>query len=259
MMSILRHNWGVLSLGAVLSLSGAFYLNGSSKITGWFMETTRNAGFVLSNLQIIGLARTSQNAVLATLDVDDGMPLLAIDLMSIQGRIEALPWVKSATVTRVLPSDLMIKITERQPYALWQQNGKVRLIDEDGVIITSRGLTEFSHLMLIVGEGADGEVAGLFKMLRADPALLSRIKTAVRVGDRRWDLVFDNGVRVKLPEDFAQDQDDSDAWARFVRLQQKHKLLEREVSVIDMRIKDRVVMRVTPAGHRLMDGKEWAT
>lgn len=259
MIAAIRHNWTAVFGAILLMAAGSSYWAMGAAANNWFMETTRDAGFILSNLQIDGAKRTQKDDILATLDVDDGMPLLAIDLHEIQIRIEALPWVKSATVMRVLPGDLHIQIVEREPYALWQFDGKVRLIDNNGEIITNRGLTEFSSLMLVVGEGGADEVGSLFSMLERHAMLYGRIKTAVRVGNRRWDLIFDNGVRVKLPEDFASKYSGSHAWSKFVRLQQKHRLLEREVSVIDMRIEDRIVMRVTPTGHRQMDGKEWAT
>lgn len=255
----LRQYSVALSFGMLLAIVGATFLGGGPIANRWFLETTRDAGFVLSNLKIEGIARTKEIEILATLDVDDGLPLLGIDLLSIQARIEALPWIKAANVTRVLPGDLYISVVERQPYALWQHSGKVRLIDEDGVIITNRGLVEFSDLMLVVGDGGPTESGKLFKMLSLEPSLFERVRTAIRVGQRRWDLVFDNGVRLKLPEDFTDKYDGAGAWERFVRLQQKHRLLEREVSVIDMRIEDRVVMRVTPTGRRQMDGKEWST
>ncbi|MEX0297596.1 MAG: cell division protein FtsQ/DivIB [Kordiimonas sp.] len=259
MISSIRHYWAILSFGILLLATTGVYFNGTSNANRWFLETTGQAGFVLSNLEIEGIERTKEAEILARLDVDDGLPLLGIDLLEIQARIEALPWIKSANVTRVLPGDLKIQVIERKPYALWQHSGKVRLIDEDGVIITNRGLVEFSDLMLVVGNGGPSETGGLFEMLRSNSALFDRVRTAIRVGERRWDLVFDNGVRVKLPEDIAVQYNGTGAWERFVRLQQKHRLLEREVSVIDMRMKDRVVMRVTPTGRRQMDGKEWST
>ena len=89
--------------------------------------------------------------------------------------------------------------------------------------------------------------------------MAARVTTVVRVGERRWDLIFDNGIRVKLPDNSDPKYKSSTAWERFVRLEKKHRLLAREVSVIDMRIADRLIMRVTPAGRRMMDGKEWAT
>lgn len=225
----------------------------------WMQETSREAGFVLSNLNIKGNVRTSDNAILALLDIDTGMPLLAVDLDALQARLEALPWVRRASVTRVFPGDINIDIEERQPFALWQKDGKLRLIDSDGVVITGRGLTAFAELPMIVGEGAPEHIATLHHTLAQASDLSGRVKTVVRVGDRRWDLLFDNGIRVKLPDDTDPAYTSEAAWKRFARLEQKHRLLAREVSVIDMRIADRLIMRVTPAGRRMMDGKEWAT
>ena len=197
--------------------------------------------------------------MLALLDVDAGMPLMAVDLDVVQGRIEALPWVRRATVTRVLPGDINIEIEERVPFALWQHDGKLRLIDREGVVITRHGLTAFADLLMIVGQGGPGHIDALQRALNLAPDLATRIKSVVRVGERRWDLLFDNGIRVKLPDDSDPTYMSNTAWERFARLETKHRLLAREVSVIDMRIPDRLIMRVTPAGRRMMDGKEWAT
>ncbi|MBL4638944.1 MAG: cell division protein FtsQ/DivIB [Kordiimonadaceae bacterium] len=257
----LRYQRILLLFGALLSAASFYYMRASEPAAGWFLETSGRAGFVLSNVEITGLGRTTKNDVLARLDVDNGMPILGIDLESIQARVEALPWVRHAVVSRVFPGDLRVQVEERQPYALWQNNGSVGLIDMEGVVITRRGLDQYSELLMIVGEEGPATVGALFLMLESNVELAGRVKTAIRVGDRRWDMVFDNGVRVKLPEEMDAKYNASQAWQRFVSIQQKHSLLEREVSVIDMRIADRIVMRVTPAGRHQLDvkrrGKEW--
>ena len=170
-----------------------------------------------------------------------------------------MPWVKKAEVTRILPGKLKIQLEEREPFALWQQDGKVRLIDETGHVITSRGLANYAHLPMVVGQGADTKAMDLYSLLEEFPELAARVKTAVHVGDRRWDLIFDNGVRVKLPEAAPAAYDSQMAWQKFASLQAEYRLLEREVSVIDMRLPDRMILRVSPEGHRLMDGTGWAT
>ncbi|MFC3053038.1 cell division protein FtsQ/DivIB [Kordiimonas pumila] len=259
MTATLRHYWFALLIG--LSLFGviAGWQFVVPAVNSWFMETTRSAGFVLSKLSISGAHRTTSKEILAVLDIDDGMPLLSIDLSEIQQRIETLPWVKHATIARIFPGDLTVEIEERKPFALWQYQGAIYLIDSDGVVITGQGLSEFSKLLRIVGETAPQVVAPLLSMLSSEPEIMAYIRTAVRVGERRWDLIFYNGVRVKLPEDIAVKYNSTEAWHKFAELERTQKLLEREVSVIDMRIPGRVAMRVTPAGHRMMEGKEWAT
>lgn len=247
-----------LSVGLfALFTLGAAYAYGNHA-TLWFMETSSDAGFVLTDIEISGLARTKNRDVQAVLDIDSGMPLLAIDLEALQSRIEALPWVKRADINRILPGALTINITEREPFALAQKDGHVRLIDPDGAVITDRGLGEFSHLMLVVGHASPDDLRALEAEKLKAPGLSSRIKSAVRVGGRRWDLIFENGVRIKLPSELATPYGMEQAWMRFVELNERHQLLQREVSVIDLRLPDRLVVRVTPVGRRAMAGEEWA-
>ncbi len=223
----------------------------------WMMETSSEAGFVLSDITINGLEKTRERDVQAVLDIDRGMPLLAIDLLEIQARVEALPWVKEAIVNRVLPGSVTIDVQERIPFALSQMNGNVSLIDRDGVVITDRGLGAYSGLMLVVGDMPATKLQQLDDLIAATPVLAGRIRSAVRVNGRRWDILFRNGVRVKLPSEMASDYDMARAWQRFENLNTKHRLLEREVSVIDLRLHDRLVVRVTPTGRRQLAGEEW--
>jgi len=257
-MVAIREYWLVVSIGILLLLSALIFAIGRP-LAHNMMQATSDAGFVLSKLDIGGIERTERKQILALLDVDAGMPLMSIDLNALQMRIENLPWVRRASVTRVLPGDIKIKVEERVPFALWQRDGKLRLIDVEGTIITRHGLAGFSDLLMIVGEDAPSHIAALRKTLELAPDLAADIKTVVRVGARRWDLLFNSGIRVKLPDDSGVVYNSISAWERFVRLETKHHLLAREVSVIDMRIADRLIIRVTPTGRRMMNGKEWAT
>ena len=259
MLHALRHRRLFLLTLLVIATGIVYGTVLAPKIEGWLIERSRDAGFVLTDLEIEGQVRSRRADVLAALDVDTGVPLLSVDLELIRSQLETLPWVKHAEVTRILPGALKVKLTERTPFALWQQDGNVRLIDETGHVITGRGLGEFTNLMLVVGQGADKNISGLEALLKEAPLLASRVKTAVHVGDRRWDLIFDNGVRVKLPEPAPAKYDAQAAWQRFATLEADYRLLEREVSVIDMRLPDRMIMRVSPEGRRIMDGTGWAT
>lgn len=258
MIEVMKHNRQMLTFVILLGLTSVGALVWQHAASEWFMETSRDAGLVLTDLNITGLERTKEHSVLAVLDVDNGMPLLSVDLKSLQARVEALPWVKRAEVSRILPGGLAIHIIECEPYALLQTDGAVVLVDPDGMIITDRGLAEFEHLMLIVGSVNIEDLRYLDQLRGQAHTMMERVKSAVRVSGRRWDFIFDNGVRVKLPEDAAQTYNSLHAWEKFVRLNAEHRLLEREVNVIDMRTPDRLVMRVTPDGRRRMTGKEWA-
>lgn len=258
MTAVVRHNFSLIA--SVLLLTGSVSLGFAfqKQANLWFMETSREAGLILTDLEISGLVRTGEDDIFSVLDVDSGMPLLSIDLADIQSRVEALPWIKQAEVSRILPEGLSIKVTERIPYALAQHDGQVSLIDPQGVTITDRGLGKFSHLLLVVGD-VGPEVLQLLEVEKAKaPKLGAKIKSAVRVGSRRWDLIFDNGIRVKLPPEQARPYGMSRAWEKFIEINTRHRLLEREISVVDMRFPDRLVVRVTPLGRRTMAGEEWA-
>lgn len=255
----LRQHWIAFSgLFTLIVIVSAFYLL-KLPVLNFFQETSRQAGFVLETLTVEGLERTARNDVLARLDMDAGMPLMAVNLDEVQRSIEALPWVKRAVVTRVLPGDIKIVVEERIPFALWQMDQRLALIDGEGTVIIRSSLASFADLPIVVGSFDAADMQALFSMVSETPSLLGQVRSLIRVGERRWDIVFENGVRLKLPADQALTYNSQMAWEKFIELEQKHRLLAREVSVIDMRIKDRLIMRVTPAGRRVMDGKEWAT
>jgi len=213
----------------------------------WAEESGRDAGFILDQLRVHGAERTTKEEVLTALDIEDGTPLMSIDLIKLRERMEGLPWVKDATVARRLPNELSISLVERQPFALWQINGNVALIDPDGAIILGHSLNEFSNLLLLVGEGAPEVAQDLVYLLSLKPELGGRIRSAIRISNRRWDLIFDNGIRIKLPAT-EEKYNPSMAWSHFVLQEEKHRLLDREISVIDLRQQDRMIMRVLPTG-----------
>jgi len=257
MMLAARNNHLFAAILSLIVISATAALVWKANSNDWFMETSGDAGLVLTELTLTGLNRTAENDVLAVLDVDNGMPLLSIDLAQLQVNVEALPWVKQADISRILPGGLSIQITERIPYALSQHDGRVVLIDREGVEITDRGLSVFKDLMLVVGTVSPTELGLLQTQKAKAPQLADRVQSAIRVGNRRWDVIFDNGIRVKLPADDAKPYGIAEAWEKFIELDRSQQLLTREVSVIDMRQADKLIVRVTPLGRRQMAGKEW--
>jgi len=216
---------------------------------GWMVNASRDAGLVLDQIQISGADRTTQDEILTALDVEDGSALMAIDIDALKIRLETLNWVKSTRVARNFPNELSIDITERTPFALWQKDGVVQLVDPDGVVITDEGLSEFADLLLLVGDGAATEAAKLMAMLEDVPELAARVRSAVRLGDRRWDVIMDNGIRVKLPASDGP-YGPKAAWRALALLEERDQILARELMVIDLRIEDRLVLRLSPDGQK---------
>jgi cell division protein FtsQ len=204
------------------------------------LSTTAALGLVLTDIEVEGRATTDTATILAALDAHAGTPILLINPARARAQLETLPWVRSATIERRLPGTIYVCLVERRPLAVWQHDTKQELIDRDGTVIPVTDLSRFAKLPTIVGgDGARLGAAELIDMLASEPDLAARVTAAVRVGDRRWNLRIDNAIEVLLPED-----DTAGAWAKLAQLERTSRLLQRDVQAVDLRLPDRLVMRV---------------
>jgi cell division protein FtsQ len=210
------------------------------------VHASMDAGLVVREVMVDGRAETDADKLMRALDVVRGSPIMAFDPDRARTEIERLPWVATATIERRLPDTIFVRLTERKPMALWQNEGKLSLIDVDGVILTERDLGRYPNLPILVGNDAPEHGAGLIERLDAVPELKKKIESAVRVGSRRWDLHMKNGVVVRLPEG-----DVSGALAKLADLESKHPLLDRDVIAIDLRLPDRLVVQTSAAAAKL--------
>ncbi len=204
------------------------------------LSFSARSGLRVENVLVTGRKRVTRRAVETALQARRGMPIVAFDPHAAKARLEKLAWVRSATVERRLPDTILIRINERRPLALWQLKGRLALIDVDGKVITRWKLSRYWRLPLVVGAGAPKHAAAIIRMLHAHPRVNARVRALVRVSARRWDLNFKNGVIARLPEKNA-----ARAMVTLDRLVQRDRLLDRGVVAIDLRFKDRLVIRTT--------------
>lgn len=209
--------------------------------TGIIQHSAR-AGLLLETITVVGLHYTQPDDILAAVGIHQGDPLLAMDPAETRARLENLPWIKHATIERLFPHSLRVTVIERMPIALFQaDDGTYKLVDPDGKVIAG-GYERFLHLPVVVGEGAPEAASDLLAMLNTQPDLAARIKAAVRFGGRRWDLWLDDfapgGIQVHLPESQPEA-----SLTRLAQLERDEQILERDVSVIDLRFDDRLLIR----------------
>jgi cell division protein FtsQ len=205
---------------------------------------TGDAGLALRQVYVDGRVRTDPAALREQIDITVGEPLLGIDTAATRARLETLTWVEQASVVRMLPDSLYIRLIERQPLALWQREGRFSLIDRAGQVIEGATPAQWRQLRVLVGAGAPVHAARLFALLSTEPALSERVVAATWVGERRWSLHLDNQTDVLLPED-----DPQGAWRLLAVKERQEALLERAVSVIDLRfLPGRIRLRLDPRG-----------
>ncbi|MGH7114791.1 MAG: cell division protein FtsQ/DivIB [Stellaceae bacterium] len=205
------------------------------------LDATAALGLRVADIQVVGGETTDRATILDALDARLGTPILAVDPVRAKQKLESLPWVRSATIERRLPDTLYVRLVEREPLALWQHGGRIDLIDRTGAVIPVARLDRFAKLPMVVGSDAASHAAELLKMLASEPDLAAHVTAAVRVGGRRWNLRLDKAIEVLLPGD-----DPAAAWADLARLERSSAILRRDVQAIDMRLPDRLVVRLAP-------------
>lgn len=202
---------------------------------------TARTGFAVNEIRVSGNVETSEIDIFDRVGLDGWTSLVGFDVREARARIESLPWVESVAVRKIYPSTLEVKVVERTPFAIWQQGSVLSLIEADGRVIAPLSGARHEALPLVVGRGADLHAAEFVARVAAHPDLAARVRGYVRVSERRWDIRFDNGVTIKLPE-FGADA----ALAELVALDARNGLLSRDVETVDMRLADRLVVRLSP-------------
>jgi cell division protein FtsQ len=205
-----------------------------------FHALGRAAGFELTEISISGLGDLSETTVLTASGLRTGQALPLIDLETVRDNLLALPMVKDVELRKNYPHGLALHVTEREGFALWQAKGELLVISPDGAVIDKFRGEMPKGTPLVVGEGANMRARSLMTLLDAEPTLKSHIQSAVMVGGRRWTLKMDRGIEARLPED-----GEAEAIARLASLVREQKLLERAIVAVDLRMPDRVVLRLT--------------
>lgn len=234
----------VILIGGVATGSMTLWKNTSYKaiaerVRERTVAATAAFGLTVQDVLVEGRAETPRDDVFAALGLARGTALLDIDPAAARERIEQLPWVKSAVVERQLPDTIFVRLVERVPLALWQKDGQLSLVDNDGRVLTRDDLSRFRELPIVIGEDAPRAARTILGLLAAEPDLYRRIESLTYVGARRWDVRLVGGVQVQLPE-----FDPGRAWARLADADRREQLLARDVSVVDMRLPDRLTVRL---------------
>lgn len=234
-----------LMLGAIGTalVSVAIFLR-VPQMVGWQIgEGIGKLGFTVERVEIQGIDRMERLPVYAVALDQPSMAMPNIDLNEIRARVESFSWVGEARVTRRLPDTLVIAIAERRPVAVWQHERELYLIDGQGEVLEPVALDAMPDLPLIIGPQANHEIEGFARLMEAAPALESMLDGATWVGNRRWDLRFQSGEVLSLPEG---EQDSARALRQFARMDGVTGLLGEGFRRFDMRVPDRFVVRVSP-------------
>ncbi|CUJ20243.1 cell division protein FtsQ/DivIB [Cognatishimia activa] len=196
--------------------------------------------FLVKAMSIEGASPSVADDIREILPVDFPVSSFDLDIDAMKMTVDGLSPVKSSSL-RVKPGGvLQVNVVERNPVILWRMNDGLHLVDAEGYVVaesTQRDL--HPNLPIMAGEGADTQTTEALQLMQAAGPLRERMRGLVRVGERRWDLVLDRDQRIMLPEWGAVQ-----ALERVVALSQVQEMLQRDLSVVDMRLGDRPTIRI---------------
>ncbi|MBP2299495.1 cell division protein FtsQ/DivIB [Azospirillum picis] len=212
------------------------------------IRATGSLGFRLQEILVVGRSETERDAVLDALGVRRGEPILSIDLADAKQRLEELPWVSSASIERRLPGFLYIRLSERQPMAIWQHDRQFTVIDRagrplaDAMELARRGNQRIDTLPQVVGANAPQQVHTLLSALDNAPTIAPMLSSASWISDRRWNLQLSNGVTVRLPEGTGEMRN---ALRQLEQMHTANRVLDRDIVAIDLRQPDRAAIQTS--------------
>ena len=223
------------AIGGHLNYAGSPFL----RLPGQFASLF---GMAADDVRITGLTLHDPRQVLDAIGVAPGGSLFAFDAQKARAALRNLDWVSQADVQRVFPNSLEIRIVERDAFAIWQIGGHYRVIGRDGTPMSGLTPAELASLPLVTGPGANLAATEFINQLSAMPDLFKRVHAAARVGQRRWNLYLDNGVKIAIPE-----RDDQKALEQLVSLDKAQGILSKGIRGIDLRQAGQMVIALADA------------
>jgi cell division protein FtsQ len=204
-------------------------------------EAVGDAGFRVKSVDVQGIRQMDPRPVydIALDQKTTAMPL--VDVSAIRERLLDYGWVKDARVSRRFPDTLVIDIVERKPAALWQNDEGLSLIDDEGVVLDRVPVSRMPDLPLLIGKGANAQAVPLQHLLDKVPALKAQLVSAKWIGQRRWDLSFQSGETILLPEGEAVA---GAALVKFAKMDKSAGLLGRGIVRFDLRIPGKMTVRL---------------
>jgi cell division protein FtsQ len=220
------------------------YYNGSSVADGISNHISAVAGYLgfsLEDVVVEGRMRTDKSQILNALNLERGKPLFSIDLNTSKQKLEELSWVKAVRIERRLPDTILIRISEKDPVAVWQNKSKTFLVDRDGELVEIKEVFKNKNLLIVTGHQAPRHIGELIILLEKFPDLKVRVTGATHLRSTRWDIRLDDKIDVKLPE-----QEIEKALLYLIDLEKHHQLADRDIRTIDMRLPGQLIFRLTP-------------
>ena len=233
--------WAFVLVIVGLVAAAAIVLGVPAMVRGGISEGVANLGFAVKRVQVTGVKHMDRLTVYNIALDQQRAAMTDVDLNAVRTRLMGYGWIADARVSRRMPDTLVVDIVEREPAAIWQHAGQLTLIDAAGTPLAQVSPDNAPNLPILIGPSANGQARALDTLLAKATRLKPLIAAATWIGNRRWDLQFQTGEIVSLPEGEAAAQT---ALKKFDGLDASERLLGRGLVRFDMRDPTRMFVRV---------------
>ena len=247
---------GLVVLALALVVGAGFAFLRSSVAERWAADLRRKAvaasveaGFVVERVYSEGRSLADEATLKRTLEPHHNRPIFTVELEKLKQQVEALPWVRSASVGRRLPDTIWVRLDEHRPIARWMDGTRQVLVSDAQEVFKVKNAARYRELPLLFGKGAPARSVELLQLVASEPQLARHVTGARLVGGRRWDVYLDGRIEVRLPANRPQA-----AWRRLAKEQQASGVITRAVTSIDLRSPDWLTLELPDAA--IGQGKE---
>ena len=196
--------------------------------------------FMIKVASVDGSSDELANEIREILPLDFPVSYFDLDIKYLHKVVNELPAVASAAIKITVGGVLQINVAEKSPAFIWRKNNVMSVIDETGSFIRiANSRVDYPELPLVVGEAADLAVAEVSSLIQANDYFKNHVRAFIRVGERRWDLILENNLRIMLPQ-----REFLAAFDRLMLMNEAGSLLSGKLSNIDMRLVERPTVRV---------------
>ena len=196
--------------------------------------------FMIKVASIDGSSDELANEIREILPLDFPVSYFDLDIKYLHKIVNEIPAVASAAIKISAGGVLQINVAEKSPAFIWRKDNVMSVIDETGSFIRiANSRVDYPKLPLVVGEAADLAVSEISSLMQANEYFKDHVRAFIRVGERRWDLILENNVRIMLPQ-----REFLAAFDRLMLMNEAGQLLSGRLSNIDMRLVVRPTVRV---------------
>ena len=235
--------WSILLF--ILVLSSLYFFGKSNK--NYLINQLKpldqfliNNGFEIKNILISGTHNLSQDYLRNIINNQNHINILNVNLHRIYNKIIENSWVEETYVERILPDTIKIKVLEKKPIAIWQNQKGNKLITVNGDVISHANVNKFKNSFPIIkGEKSKENISTILKILETNKNFAKNIWSLTFINQRRWDLHFNQGLIVRLPS-----KDVIKAWQKIIKLQTNYNILNLRLTEIDLRNPEQILGKI---------------